>query len=127
MSGEVGALGRRNSDDKRMAPGKGKEGTSQMACALWVVRSTSAYWGIVGRDIPFVEVVSEVREIGLGPAIEVRHISHAPAAGEVSFYIDMPYEITVGLCGSQDLAEQHGVGVSPQEEFHQSPDPYQVT
>ena len=35
MSGEVGALGRRNSDDKRMAPRKRKEGTGHFGpCPL---------------------------------------------------------------------------------------------
>ena len=45
MSGEAGALARRNSDDKRMAPRKKKRGHRPFsACALRVVRSTSAYW-----------------------------------------------------------------------------------
>ena len=44
MSGEAGALARRNSDDKRMAPPeKEKRAQAISACALWVVRSTSAY------------------------------------------------------------------------------------
>ena len=45
MSGEVGAHGRRNSDDKRMAPRKKKRGALAIsASALWVVRSTSVYY-----------------------------------------------------------------------------------
>ena len=45
MSGEVGALGRRNSDDKRMAPRKRQRGHKpKSAGALWVVRSTFVYY-----------------------------------------------------------------------------------
>ena len=67
----------------------------------------------VGGDGAEIEVVSEVREIGLIDCGEVRHPSQASATGEVGPDKKMPLEITVEVLNRyvQQLAGQHGVGL----------------